>query len=158
MISPDIIQLPTSSMLISLSCIRSRQCADHFIFTVQYKLGIISIFMLLHLLFENRGCSFLHIALFAANRNAFSIVGIISGEYFLFAPYRRQTIHYILCIFIILIFIAKNKIKMRFPILGLKDLLREFDNESAELLKNLEFAILAKIILKTQKGKMEFTV
>lgn len=47
---------------------------------------------------------------------------------------------------------------MRFPILGLKDLLREFDNESAELLKNLEFAILAKIILKTQKGKMEFTV
>lgn len=42
--------------------------------------------------------------------------------------------------------------------LGLEDLLREFDDESTELLKNLESAILARIVLKTQKGKMEFTV
>lgn len=42
--------------------------------------------------------------------------------------------------------------------LGLEDLLREFDDESAEVLKNLESAILARIVLKTQKGKMEFTV
>lgn len=42
--------------------------------------------------------------------------------------------------------------------LGLEDLLHEFDNESAELLKDLESAILARIVLKTQKGKMEFTV
>lgn len=36
---------------------------------------------------------------------------------------------------------------------SLKDLLREFDDESVELLKNLESAILARIILKTQKSK-----
>lgn len=35
--------------------------------------------------------------------------------------------------------------------LGLEDLLREFDDESAEILKNLESAILARIVLKTQK-------
>ena len=45
MISPDIIQSPISSMLISLSCIRSRQCVDHFIFAVRYRLWIISIFL-----------------------------------------------------------------------------------------------------------------
>ena len=36
---------------------------------------------------------------------------------------------------------------------SLKDLLREFDDESVELLKNLESAILARITLKTQKSK-----
>lgn len=35
----------------------------------------------------------------------------------------------------------------------LEDLLIEFDDESVELLKNLESVILARIILKTQKSK-----
>lgn len=38
--------------------------------------------------------------------------------------------------------------------IGLEDLLREFDKESAEILKNLESAILAKIVLKAQKSNM----
>lgn len=42
--------------------------------------------------------------------------------------------------------------------LGVEDFLREFDDESAELLKNLKSAILARIVLKAQKSKMEFTV
>lgn len=42
---------------------------------------------------------------------------------------------------------------------GLEDLLREFDDESAEILKNLESAILARIVLKAQKSKRnKFTV
>ncbi len=41
---------------------------------------------------------------------------------------------------------------------ALEDLLREFDEESAEILKNLESAILARVVLKAQKGKTQGSV
>lgn len=41
---------------------------------------------------------------------------------------------------------------------GLEDLLREFDAESAELLKNMESAILARIALKARKNKIDNTI
>lgn len=42
----------------------------------------------------------------------------------------------------------------------IEDLLREFDDESAQLLQNVESAILARIVLKARKSKMDknFTV
>ncbi len=51
---------------------------------------------------------------------------------------------------------GENKVDQFFGyFLGLEDLSREFgDEESAELLKNLESAILARIILKAQKSRM----
>ena len=56
--------------------------------------------------------------------------------------------------------IGEEKMERFFELfVGLEDLLREFDSESAELLKNMESAILARIVLKARKNKMdkEFT-
>ncbi|MEZ3432068.1 MAG: hypothetical protein K1W36_17960 [Lachnospiraceae bacterium] len=57
--------------------------------------------------------------------------------------------------------IGEEKLESFFELfVGLEDLLREFDGESTELLKNMESAILARIVLKARKSKIdkEFTI
>lgn len=51
--------------------------------------------------------------------------------------------------------IGEEKVERFFELfVGLEELLREFDFESSELLKNMESAILARIVLKARKSKM----